>query len=97
MFHIWRELFWYVVVDGFQMTAHVLLQLSPTMTSASSDIWAKSSRAQKSISFVRRLLWLHARLWWSALGLIPNEGGLLQISGARKFSSFSSSGKQGKR
>lgn len=26
-----------------------------TMTSASSDIWAKSSRAQKSISFVRRL------------------------------------------
>lgn len=34
-----------------------------TMTSASTDIWAKFSRAHKSISFVLRL---HARLWWSA-------------------------------
>lgn len=50
-----------------------------TMTSASSDIWAKSSRAQKSILFVRRLPWLHARLWWSAPRLIPKEWRLLQI------------------
>lgn len=72
-----------------------------TMTSASSDIWAKSSRAPKKLLVCSEMAVIaRSSLMSHSESAIRKERGLLQISfflgGGSKFCP-SSSGKQGKR